>query len=54
MGRNQYGEFKTNDEVFVENSSYARHNLKIVFFAKSFCRTSALFADFPQFGSGNQ
>lgn len=26
--RNQYGSPKTNEEVFVVNSSYARHNLK--------------------------
>ena len=26
--RNQYGERKTDEEVFVENSTYARHRLK--------------------------
>ena len=26
--RNQYGERKLDEEVFVENSTYARHNLK--------------------------
>lgn len=26
--RNRYGDKKTNEEVFVENSFYARHNLK--------------------------
>ena len=26
--RNQYGPPKTNEEVFVENSTYARHNIK--------------------------
>jgi hypothetical protein len=28
MHVNRYGPEKTNDEVFVENSTYARHNLK--------------------------